>query len=153
MAAIEEILRSSKKNFVLVCANSNTACEEVALRLANVLQDNEMFRLYAKSFDWRKIPDQIKPICNYCDGQYYFPTLNFLYKYRVIICTMAASGYLNNVCRDPNFDPHHFSHVIIDECANSHESMSLIPIAGRIFVFPFFLMCALNCFLFCFFNV
>lgn len=137
VAAVVEILRSSKKNCVLICANTNTACEELTLRLAKVLQAGELFRLYAKSYDSLKIKDQIKPMCNWSDGQYHFPSLKFLYRYRVIICTMAASGYLNMVCNDRSFDPAHFSHVFIDECANSHETVSLIPIAGRNYCFFF----------------
>lgn len=132
VAAIEEIVRSSSK-CVLVCVNSNVACNEIAERLLKVLQPGEMFRLYAKSYNPGRISDQMKPICNWLDDEYHFPSLNFLYQFRVLVCTVAVAGYLTMAREDPHFKANHFSHVIIDECASNHESVTLMAIAGNNF--------------------
>lgn len=130
---------------VLVCANSNAACDEITERLLNVLPYGEMFRLYAKSFNVRKISDQIKPICNFHDGKCRIPSLKFLRKFRVLICTLPAAGCLARAEVDvprrsrrryyqslPSIaDSIPFSHIIIDESASTHETETLIPIAGK----------------------
>lgn len=130
VAAIEEIVRSTN-NSVLVCANSNAACDEMAERLIEVLHPEEMFRMYAKSFDSRKISDRIKPVCNWLKGEFGFPSLTYLYQFRVLICTLVTAGCLTRATNNAPFSPSHFSHVIIDESASTHETMTLIPIAGK----------------------
>lgn len=136
-ATVEEILLSSPSNHVLVYANTNTACDEITTRLLKVLPAGDIFRMYAHSYDRSKISKEIAEICNWIENKYCFPPLVTLYSFRVIICTMTVSAYLKD-SGDILFRPNHFSHIIIDECANSHESMSLVPIAGRIFVLFFF---------------
>lgn len=59
------------------------------------------------------------------------PALGFLYSFRVLICTLCTAGNLGRDDRNQNSDPKHFSHVIIDECASTHETMSMIPIVGN----------------------
>lgn len=148
VAAIEEIVRSSD-NCVLVCANSNAACDEITERLLNVLHYGEMLRMYAKSFDTRKISENIKPISNGRGESILFPSLESLYKFRVVICTLttacvftrarefSASRQIKRVRRyhehnlDYNgYNPSHFSHIIIDEAASTNETSALVPIAG-----------------------
>ncbi|XP_031626698.1 putative helicase mov-10-B.2 isoform X2 [Contarinia nasturtii] len=129
VAAVEEIVRSSEK-CVLVCTNSNAACDEITERLLKVLHSGEMFRMYAKSHDVRKISDNIKPICNYFKRKFLFPSLKFLYQFRVIICTLTTSGCMVRARDESTFNCHHFSHVIIDEAASTHETVTWIPVAG-----------------------
>lgn len=59
------------------------------------------------------------------------PSLNFVYDHRVVICTLAVAGYLVRANVDAKFKVDHFSHVIIDECASSFETMTMISIAGN----------------------
>lgn len=136
VAAIVEIVRSSE-DFVLVCAQSNCACDELTERLLNVLNDNEVFRMYAKSMDSSKICSKIKPACNLKNGQIKFPGLNYLYQFRVVVCTLQTAGCISRArgC-DPHFDSGHFSYIFLDEAACTHESVSMIPIAGLYFI-PF----------------
>lgn len=130
VAAIEEIVRTTSKN-VLVCANSNSACDEITERLLNVLSTYELFRLFSKSSNASHIKNCIRPICNYFQGNFKIPSLKFLYKFRVLICTLATAGCLSRARLEPDYDPNHFSYVMIDECASTHETMSLIAIAGK----------------------
>lgn len=128
-ATAEEIILSSPSTHVLLCAMSNTACDEITSRLIKILPAGDVFRMYAPSYDHKKISKEIAPICNWINGKYCIPQLNILYTFRVIICTMIVSSYLKD-CDDIVFKCKHFSHVILDECASSHESMPLVPIAG-----------------------
>lgn len=130
IAAIEEIVRSTNK-YVLVCANSNSACDEIAERLVNVLEFGEMFRMYAKSYDVRKISSNLKPICNWLKGEFHFPSMHFLNKFRVLVCTLTTAGCLSRARDDPYFSATHFSHIFIDESASTHEPITMIPIAGK----------------------
>lgn len=131
VAAIEEIVRTTSKS-VLVCANSNSACDEIVLRLVDVLREDEMFRMYGKSYDIRKVSEKIKPICNWLKGEFRFPSLTFLYRFRVLVCTLTTAGCLTRSTDSSQFSSKHFSHIIIDECASTHETVSIIPIAGEV---------------------
>lgn len=130
VAAIEEIVRSSSKS-VLVCANSNSACDEIVTRLVGALEVGEMFRLYGRSYDVRKVSEKIKPICNWLKGEFRFPSLKFLYRFRVLVCTLTTAGCLARSTENPQFSSSHFSHIIIDESASTHETVCMIPIAGE----------------------
>ncbi|XP_055306550.1 putative helicase MOV-10 [Sitodiplosis mosellana] len=120
VATIEEIVRSSNK-FVLVCANSNNACDEIAKRLIGVLKVGEIFRMYAQSYSASKLDNNIKQCCNYypekSGGKFIYPSLSYLYQFRVLICTLLTAGHLMRARCDRDFDSTHFSYVIIDECA------------------------------------
>lgn len=132
-ATIEEIVRDVRKHScVLVCANSNAACDEVAFRLLPVFNSIELLRLYTSSFNPRKIHPRLKQYSN-CDPDIkkcIIRELSYLYSFRVVICTLAVAGNLVRANDNPVFKPNHFSHIIIDECASTHETMAIIPIAG-----------------------
>lgn len=139
----------------MVCANSNSACDEITERLLNVLQIGEIFRMYAKSYDTRKVSEDIKPICNMLKKGFCSPSLEFLYQFRVLVCTLNTAGSLaraqeypewlgrkskrsrRNIWQSgsdndaPAYNPKHFSHIFIDECVSAHETVSLISIAGK----------------------
>lgn len=132
VAAVEEIVKSSN-NFILICANSNAACDEITQRLLNVLKTNQIFRMYAKSYNEKNICEDIKKCYNFIDGAFKYPCLRYLYKFRVIVSTLLTAGHLMRARDDPDFDPRHFSYVFIDECASTHETATLIPIAGICF--------------------
>lgn len=101
------------------------------MRLIETLRPSEMFRMYAKSFDYNQLKLEIQPYCNYIETKrrkkFHYPALAFLLEKRVIVCTLCTAGVL----RRANTPPDHFSYVFIDECASTHETMTLIPIAGK----------------------
>lgn len=142
VAAIEEIVLSSTRGTVLVCASSNAACDEITERLLKVLVYGQMFRMYAITYNVQKISDEIKPICNLVDEQLCIPSLKFLSRFPVLICTLSATGCLSRAKKIrygcgryvEKIDPIQFSHIIIDECASTHETETMIPIAGKHFI-------------------
>lgn len=103
VAAIEEILLEPQKlNHVLVCANSNNACDEIAERLLKVLPKEEILRLYAVSHSTKKINERLRDISNW-----------------------------EKAHTDPRFKAEHFSHIMVDESACTHETMTMVSIAGE----------------------
>lgn len=128
-SAVEEIIQSSK-NCVLICANSNTACDEIGGRLLKIFGKGVILRMYAKSYDERSVSSELKECSNFQNGQFRFPCLKYIYRFRIVICTLLTAGCLSRALEDPEYDSGHFSHIIIDECASSNETATLIPIAG-----------------------
>lgn len=140
VAAIKEILLTTN-NSVLVCAHSNAACDEITKRLLDVLSGDMVYRMYAKSFNTRTISHDIRKICNLRHGEIKFPSLDFLYQFRVVVSTLLTAGCITRAReQDANFDSSHFSHVFIDEAACTHETASLIPIAGQYYFSSYFFL-------------
>lgn len=130
VAAIAEIVRGTN-DFVLVLAHSNAACDEIAIRLLEVLRIDELFRLYAKSFNKDAMNPRIAPISNLHDGEIQFPSLEYLHQFRVVLATLLTAGSLVRSCgADHDFNSKHFSRIIIDEAGCIHEPAVMIPIAG-----------------------
>lgn len=131
VSAIEEIILHSSENAILVCANSNAAADEITERLLKVIDESQIFRMYAKSYSKNKIPNEIRKVCNINEEEIRIPCLKFLYEYRVLVCTLHTAGVLARARDDPDFKSNHFSHVIIDEAACTHETVAMIAIAGK----------------------
>lgn len=130
-AAIAEIIVSTEK-FVLVCASSNAACDEIGERLLDILDADRIFRMYAKTYDRNTLSEKMKRICNLKNGTFQFPQLKYLYQFRVVICTLTTAGFLTMARgADSNFNSSHFSYIFIDEAACVQETICLIPITGN----------------------
>lgn len=130
VASIAEIVEGTTDH-VLVLAHSNAACDELTIRLTEVLRRGELYRLYAKSFNKEMLCDKIKPICNLKDGEFQLPALKYLYRFRVVVSTLSISGSLVRAREeDQDFNSSHFRRVIIDEAGCAHEPATMIPIAG-----------------------
>lgn len=115
---------------MLVCAPSNSACDEIAERLVKILDTKEIFRMYAKAYH-QMLSENIKPISNQKGDEYKFPSLEHLYQYSAVICTLHTAGCLTRARGlDENFSSSHFSHVFIDEAASVQMSVAIIAIAG-----------------------
>lgn len=130
VAAIKKIVQTTSKN-ILVCAQSNAACNEIAERLSKFLSNKQMLRMFSVSYDLDKISDTIRPFSNLFDEELKYPSLDYLYRFRVLICTLSTSGCLVRARHCLNYNRRHFGYVFIDECASAHETMALIPIAGK----------------------
>lgn len=124
VAAIEQIILLTSKN-VLVCAQSNTACDEICERLTTVLCEEEMFRLYARTYDVCKLNPLLTSYSNFTGTEFHYPSLQFLMKFRVLVCTLCTAGTLARAGVSAN----HFSYIFIDESVSAFETMTLIPIA------------------------
>lgn len=127
VTAIRKIVQTTRHENVLICAQSNAACDEITDRLSEYLVRPLMIRLYSTSYNVNAIRPSIKKYCNlYADGKLKYSSLESIYNYRVVVCTLATAGCLVRAeCKS-----NHFSHIIIDECASALETMTFLPIAG-----------------------
>lgn len=109
---------------------SNAACDEITERLIDILEFNEVYRLYAKSYKNGRISPKIGKWSNFSSQYISYPSLKYLYQYRVLVCTLCSAGCLTRARIDDEWNPEHFDYVFIDECASAPEAMCLVPIAG-----------------------
>lgn len=68
----------------------------------------------------------VQACCNHNAGGYFYPPLEKLKKYKVIVTTLVTAGRLVSA----NFPPGHFTHIFIDEAGQAEEPEVIIPIAG-----------------------
>lgn len=132
MAAICEIILKRPESKILVCANSNSACDELATRLkTNFL--HPFLRLYATSYKINKVPvNLLQRNSNIgADGIEQF-SLEKLYGYPVIVCTMATAAITFG--QSPHHTPTHFQHIMFDESASTHETMIMAAVAGMCYL-------------------
>lgn len=138
VAAIVNIVRKTQDN-VLVCVQTNLACDEITSRLIHHLKKDEMLRLYAKTYPVQKVDKKLRAFSNIyeIDSKYFFefPRLSCIYSYRVVICTLCTSSCLARATKEKKWTANHFKYVFIDENACTAEILSLVAIAGkRIFI-------------------
>lgn len=133
VSAIHEIVRTTSK-FILVCAQSNAACNELALRLLNVLEEGQLIRVFAKSCNRELVDERIIKASNLAsnikESECNFPSFEYLYKFRVVVCTLLTAGCMTRGRSQRDFNPSHFQYTFIDEAACVQETISLIPIVG-----------------------
>lgn len=129
VATIVELVRNTDKS-ILVCAQSNTACDEITLRLWQISGSDYIFRMYAQSFDKNKVNKKIAHISNFKNGKITTPFRDYVYQWRVVVCTLSTSGYFIRLPTKNNVDSKRFEYLFIDEAACVQESMALIPIVG-----------------------
>lgn len=135
VAAIEEIVKTTDQ-YVLVCATSNSACDEITERLLDAIESEQMFRMFAFSIPSEKVSPRIRRVSNLSKGKHHYPALKILYRYRVIITTLCTSSCFARAAVDVEvYDPKHFSYIFIDECSAAPEVLTLVPIAGDFFCF------------------
>lgn len=75
--------------------------------------------------------EKLNPAANLVGDQFKLPSLNYVYKFRIVIMTLHMKGNIVRA-REANeiFKPSHFGYIFIDEAASCHETAALIPIAG-----------------------
>lgn len=132
-AAMEQIVRTTKEN-IIVCAMSNAACDEITERLMKVLNEQEMYRLYAKSTKYMLHNTEMMRISNFDETGVFYPPLAYLYSFRVLICTLSTAGILARARADKDvWKLDHFGYVFIDEAASAPEPVTMMPILGKLF--------------------
>ncbi|XP_055307723.1 uncharacterized protein LOC129571875 [Sitodiplosis mosellana] len=130
VASIAEIVLFSDK-CVLVCSQSNSACDDIAKKLMVHLDNKQILRMYASSYNIEKMDPKIASISNNINSRLEYPCLEKLYSYRVVICTLSTAGCITRSRGlDMHFNSKHFSHIYIDEAGFVNEMTSMIPIAG-----------------------
>lgn len=85
--------------------------------------------MYARSCNKETVSETIKPHSNY-SKDFQLPSLNYLYQFRILVCTLTTAGCLTRTRKDQVFDSGHFKYIFIDEAACVHETVAMVPIAG-----------------------
>ncbi|NXN43086.1 SDE3 helicase, partial [Rhinoptilus africanus] len=126
--AIKQVWTCFKDARILACAPSNSATDLLCQRLIKDIAPRYIYRLIASSRNYQEVPPDIRPCCNWDDGQscYVYPSKEHLGRYRILITTLVTAGRLVSA----NFPPGFFSHVFIDECSHAVETESVVAIAG-----------------------
>ncbi|EDV37969.1 uncharacterized protein Dana_GF11149, isoform B [Drosophila ananassae] len=134
--AIYQLYVRRPETHILVLAGSNTACDEVALRLLRAIakapesHPRPLTRIFAASCDRRidNIDDMLLEYSNMYSLHFY-PAVQAVHQYRIVVCTLSLAGKLStggfakgNV----------FSHVFVDEAAASTEAEALMGITCTI---------------------
>lgn len=123
---ISQILKLNSNSHVLVCASSNSACNEITQRLMTFIPAHSIFRMFSQSVEIDSIPNDICRISNLDKGVHYYPSLLDLYKYKIVICTLTTTGRFVQA----NISKTHFTHILIDESGSATETQLLVAIAG-----------------------
>lgn len=131
--AICQISTSIPSSFILVCAPSNAAADELALRINRNLHntcpfDHQVLRVYSKNYrSMRKIDRELVSFSNYCLGT----CPNNIGKYKIVVATLITAGSLH-FPMDRGHEIPRFTHIFVDECGSATESTMLIPLAGKL---------------------
>ncbi|KAM8795940.1 helicase MOV-10 [Eudromia elegans] len=135
--AIKQVWTCVEGSRVLACAPSNSAADLLCQRLLPHIPAHHVYRLVASSRSPRKVPADIRPCCNWDEGEgrYVYPSRTRLAQYRVLVTTLVTAGSATAAalsCRlaSANFPPGHFTHVFIDECGHAAEPESVVAVAG-----------------------
>ena len=133
---VEAILQLLKKpeTKILVTASSNSACDEIALRLSRYLDQLDikrcLARIYARSSEGKmdNIDDDLLEHSNMYCGQFY-PSVEILHEYRVVVCTLSVVAKLatGKFGRDEHGNEM-YTHLFIDEVAAAMETDALMAI-------------------------
>uniref|UniRef100_A0A1I8P464 C2H2-type domain-containing protein n=1 Tax=Stomoxys calcitrans TaxID=35570 RepID=A0A1I8P464_STOCA len=130
---VESILQVLKRNEtkILVTAPSNSACDELALRLCKTLSTIDLsraiVRIYAATSESRMdtVDELLLEHSNMYKGHFY-PDVQVLHEYRIVVCTLSVVSKLvtGKFGRTENGKAV-FTHMFIDEVAAATEVESL----------------------------
>ncbi|XP_055384594.1 putative helicase mov-10-B.1 [Condylostylus longicornis] len=115
---------------ILVTAGSNAACNEIAKRLIKIknsqFADLKIFRLFSKSSEksLENIDKDLIENSNLSYGYHFFPSLESIQNYNVLICTTSLVGRL----KASGLVPSNYTYCFIDECAASTEPEVLVAV-------------------------
>ncbi|XP_058465256.1 putative helicase MOV-10 isoform X2 [Malaya genurostris] len=128
--AIIQICSKFPTSHVLVTTQSNSACDDITLRLMKYIPQNQLFRFFSRSVEKRidELPEDLIQCSNFVDGRHRWPSWEDIYRARVLICSLSMCGRLVQACIRTN----HFDYVFIDECGSASEPASLVAIAGLV---------------------
>lgn len=138
--AVAQILALKPESRVLITTQSNSACDEIGIRLLKYVSPNNIFRWYSPSLlDPKKDKSNpvLKSTSNLRNKKNKNLTLEEFRHFKVIISTLLTCSKINQQNVKGLGAKHtlnqHFDYIFIDECAAASEPDALVPIAGKYF--------------------
>lgn len=131
--AVAQILHKNPSANILVTCQSNSACDEVGIRLRNYLPTEKVFRYFSRA----KITSKSSNKDNYFGILRANSTINYrrmfvppsrenLLKFKIVIATMSLT---NRFIKD-EIPKDHFNFIFIDECCAAIEPECLVPLVS-----------------------
>ncbi|CAH9095403.1 unnamed protein product [Cuscuta epithymum] len=127
--AVVELLRASPLNRILLCAPTNTTCDELLRGLKWMrIPESDIFRANAAFREREDVPEDILRSCPYEEETECFicPSQDKLSRYKVILTTFMSAYRLHN----EGLQAGHFSHVILVDASSVTEPEALVPLAN-----------------------
>ncbi|KAG7255118.1 hypothetical protein CRUP_012315 [Coryphaenoides rupestris] len=117
--AIKQIQRSQPAScHILACAPSNSAADLLCKKIVEHVDKRLIYRMYASSFDYKRVPAELKVCCNLVGTVYTYPSKEELMQYSILVTTLCTAGRLVS----GGIKPGHFSHVFVDEAGHAVET-------------------------------
>lgn len=129
---IAQILKVKPDSRILVTAQSNSACDEVGVRLVKYIPRNKIFRYYSSSLLNPKNGETsaiLRETSNLRTGENLIPSKEEFSHFNVVIVSLVSCSriiQLNGMKMNRNFD-----YIFVDECAAAMEPEAFVPIMGE----------------------
>ncbi|XP_040905865.1 putative helicase mov-10-B.1 [Toxotes jaculatrix] len=124
--AIKQIEKTQAYCHILACAPSNSAADLLCKKILVHVDGRKVYRMYARSWDPKCVPQELKA-CSNLEGEcYIFPPKEKLMQYKIMVTTLFTAGRLVT----GGIPEGHFTHVFVDEAGHAVETECLIPLAG-----------------------
>lgn len=116
----------------MVTAQSNSACDEVGVRLLKYISRNKIFRFYSPSLlnpANGETSAVLRETSNLRGKRNSYPTKEEFYHFNVVIVTLMSCSRL--VQLDAEGMNRNFDYIFIDESAAATEAEAYVPIMGE----------------------
>lgn len=130
---ILQILKLKPNSRIMVSAQSNSACDEVGVRLLKYISVNKIFRFYSPSLlnpENGETSPLLRRTSNLRSKKNQYPTREEFGHFNVVIVTLMSCSRL--VQLDAQGMNHNFDYIFVDECAAATEPEAFVPIIGEL---------------------
>ena len=124
--AVKQVAKLTSGCHILATAPSNTVADLLTERLLQHVVKRDIFRVNAASRLVSGIPAKVREVSNLERDRIYYPGVEELTRYKIIVTTLVMAGRLVSAM----FPPDHFTHVFIDESGQATEPETVIAMAG-----------------------
>ncbi|XP_026480986.1 putative helicase mov-10-B.2, partial [Ctenocephalides felis] len=137
--AIVQIIKHVENPKILVCAPANMACDMLTCKLRPYFNRGELIRIHSANREFDSIPKEIYPYSNLeldpingkaCGAVQVKTSALCSGNYKVVVCTLMLAGKYTKPTKFLRDEDLKFTHLVIDEAAQSMETETLIPLAG-----------------------
>lgn len=129
---IAQILKLKPASRIMVTAQSNSACDEVGVRLLKYISPNKIYRFYSPSLlnpANGETSAELRKTSNLRKRHNEYPTKEEFSHFNVVIVTLMSCSRL--VQLEGEGMNRNFDYIFVDECAAATEPEACVPIIGE----------------------